>query len=96
MLLLDEAYGDYKWEVWWDLPWYTMRNIIFAIGAYNYHKEILDEYDKYNKAQEEKEKAKNDEKKEGGEAEQTTFEGGTCIEMATLSNDDDDAYIKFA
>ena len=50
MLLLDQAYSDYKWEVWWDLPWYTMRNIVFAIGAYNYHKEMLDEYDKYNKA----------------------------------------------
>ena len=42
MMLLDEAYSQYKWEVWWDLPWYTMRNIVFAIGAYKYHAEMLE------------------------------------------------------
>lgn len=67
--------------------------MIFAYGAYKYHREMLEQYEKVNKELDEKEKK---DQKEGGEYEPPSFEGGSIIEMKTFANDYDDSFIKFA
>ena len=90
-ILQDNAYNKYKSQVLGDLPWYFIRNLIVAIGALNYHKQMSKLLMK-NKEEEDKNKKEKEVKKEGAEYEPPISDGG--IEMSNLKYDD--YFVKFA